>query len=148
MTQTVATGTITLVDSDSAHSPTEPSAGGNSVAAQWDLLRNDETYYRRFLDHDLVEAVYAHPQLGVLFPFTSVTVLHLSRCTRYPFSFDVPCVVPDFTGTFKVMRTHNMVTGPKMIGVGVTAAEAVTLIAAHLPEGCGPAIDGTAEDLR
>ncbi|MGW4125819.1 DUF6193 family natural product biosynthesis protein [Nocardia sp. NPDC004711] len=31
--------------------------------------------------------------------------------------------------------------------VGETAAEAVALIASHLPAGCGPAIDGTAEDL-
>lgn len=90
----------------------------------------------------------AHPQLRVLFPFTSVTVLHLSRCTRYQFSLDVPCVVPDGTGRFEVMRTPNMVTGPRMIGVSVTAAEAVALIAAHLPERCGPAIDGTAENLR
>ncbi|MGW3543159.1 DUF6193 family natural product biosynthesis protein [Nocardia niigatensis] len=34
-----------------------------------------------------------------------------------------------------------------MIGVGETAAEAVALIASHLPAGCGSAIDGTAENL-
>lgn len=124
-TSPTKSGTITLVNSDSTRSPTEPSDDGNSVAAQWDLLRTDQTYYGRFLDHGLVEAVFAHPRLRALFPFTSVTVLHLSRCTRYPFSFDVPCVASDGTGRFDVMRTPNMPAGPRMIGVGVTAAAAV-----------------------
>ncbi|MEV6073329.1 DUF6193 family natural product biosynthesis protein [Nocardia sp. NPDC052001] len=136
------------MDSDSAHSSIEPSGGGDSVAAQWNLLRTEQTYYRRFLDHDLIEAVYAHPRLRVLFPFTSVATLHLSRCTRYPFSFDIPCVVSDYGGGFDVIRTPKMVAGPRMIGVGVTVSEAVALIAAHLPHGCGPAIEATAENLR
>ncbi|MFE3060824.1 DUF6193 family natural product biosynthesis protein [Nocardia sp. NPDC059239] len=137
---------MTFVVSDSAHSSTGSSDEGITVAAQWDLLRNHEYY--RFLDKGLIEAVCAHPQLRVLFPFTSVTILHLSRCTRYPFSLDVPCVVRKGTGQYEVLRTPNMPTGPRIVGVTETAAEAVALIASHLPAGCGPAIDGTAEDLR
>ncbi|MFB8003572.1 DUF6193 family natural product biosynthesis protein [Nocardia sp. NPDC056000] len=136
------------MDSDNTHSPIELSGGGDSVAAQWNLLRTEKTYYRRFLDHDLIEAVYAHPRLRVLFPFTSVTTLHLSRCTRYPFSFDIPCVVSDNAGGFDVIRTPQMAAGPRMIGVGVSVADAVALIAAHLPHGCGRAIEGTAENLH
>ncbi|SBV00106.1 hypothetical protein YW5DRAFT_01706 [Streptomyces sp. Ncost-T6T-1] len=35
-----------------------------------------------------------------------------------------------------------------VLGEPETVEEAVALIVANLPEGCGPAIDGTADNLR
>lgn len=39
-------------------------------------------------------------------------------------------------------------SGREQIGGAVTADEAVELVASHLPLGCGPALDGTPDDLE
>ncbi|MFC9440413.1 DUF6193 family natural product biosynthesis protein [Nocardia sp. NPDC057030] len=113
------------------------------VAARWAFLRTQ----RPDLDHRLIEAAYAQPRLRMLFPATSVsTTLILSRCTRYPFSFDVPSVCST-GGKYYVLRGRYMPEGPKTIAVVDMAEDAVALAVAHLPEGCGPAIIGTYQDL-
>ncbi|MFE3953713.1 DUF6193 family natural product biosynthesis protein [Nocardia sp. NPDC059091] len=118
--------------------------GGGPVEAKWDFYRT-HAYYPY---HDLIEAAYAEPQLRMLFPYSSTWILNLSRCIRYPFSMDVPCIRPVGTGKFEVRRTPNMPAGPSVITVADSAEDAVALVAANLPENCGPAIDGTIEDLR
>ncbi|MGY2062711.1 DUF6193 family natural product biosynthesis protein, partial [Nocardia gipuzkoensis] len=51
-------------------------------------------------------------------------------------------------GKYRVLRNHDMPDGAKEIGLVYTPEDAVSLIVAHLPDGCGPAIVGTAEDLH
>ncbi|MEW2588364.1 DUF6193 family natural product biosynthesis protein [Streptomyces virginiae] len=50
---------------------------------------------------------------------------------------------------FRVLRLHEPCgSGREQIGGAVTADEAVELVASHLPPGCGPALDGTPDDLE
>ncbi|WP_406399846.1 DUF6193 family natural product biosynthesis protein [Streptomyces sp. NBC_00879] len=77
------------------------------------------------------------------FPIISHGSLHLSRCTQFPWTRDVPALYRRQGGGFTVIRLSDGVT----LGETETVEEAVKLIVANLPEGCGPAIIGTADDL-
>lgn len=113
------------------------------VAYYWAVFRTQVTY----LDRHLVEAAYAQPRLRILFPCSGMGTLHLSRCTRSPFSRDVPSICP-IDGRYLVLRSSHMPDGPSEIGLVDTAGDAAALVVAYLPDGCGPAINGTAEELR
>ncbi|MBT2482743.1 hypothetical protein J7E94_32125 [Streptomyces sp. ISL-94] len=110
------------------------------VAAQWQafLAFSDEV-----IDPEVVRAAYAQPPLRELFPAISHGVLYLSRCTQYPWTHDVGTAFPQASGGYRVRRQSDNT----LPGVTETLEEAYRLIAANLPEGCGPAIDGTANDL-
>ncbi|WP_406738309.1 DUF6193 family natural product biosynthesis protein [Streptomyces sp. NBC_00853] len=88
-------------------------------------------------------AAYGHPALRELFPAVSHGVLYLSRCIQYPWTRDIGTPFPRAGGGYRVRRQSDNT----LLGVTDTVEEAYRLIAAHLPEGCGPAIDGTANDL-
>ena len=98
------------------------------------------------IDHDLIEAAYAQPQLRQLFPYTSHRSLHLSRATRPPFTRDLPVIWPLPDGRYSVVRPGSPPRGKGEIGLADTPQEAVALLQAHLPDNCGPATDGTVED--
>src|SRR5258708_4271848 len=101
------------------------------------------------------------PVLRRLFPFTSLVWLCFSRCTGYPFSGDCPSVcssrwIPDLAarptpeqraalGSEKPYTVAD--SKGRFLGEG-NAAEAIELIVRHLPPNCGPAVQGTADDLR
>ncbi|MGJ5829952.1 DUF6193 family natural product biosynthesis protein [Streptomyces ossamyceticus] len=122
-------------------------APDDPVAAQWQVVRDMDA---TFIDKALVEAAYANPALRALFPLVTHGSLQFSRCTRFPWSQDLPSVFPyDGERYFSVRRLHEpRGSGREQIGGAVTADEAVELVASHLPPGCGPALDGTPDDLE
>lgn len=118
---------------------------GDPVETKWRIYRQTRA---RHIDHDLIEAAYAQPRLRVLFPGTSHETLLLSRCTRPPFTRDLPAIKTLRDGRYEVAWLPNAPHGPRQIALVDSAQEATALVVTHLPEaGCGPAIDGTAQDL-
>lgn len=109
----------------------------HAVARKWQILLG-----RREPIHTkpLVEAAFALPGLRALFPFTSHWELHLSRCTGFPYSSDVPFMDPRPDGTIRVALPGTSVP----LGVVSDPAVAADLVATNLPAGCGAAVVGTA----
>lgn len=128
---------------------------GRAVKYQWERLR---TNWAR--DHKpgalsplpLIEAAMQQPELRQLFPFTSLYSLHFSRTTGFPFTSDCPYAAPVGNGRFRAYHASPRSRNPdatgemKMIGEG-DASEVVSMLVAHLPPDCGPAVEGTANDL-
>ncbi|MFD5780352.1 DUF6193 family natural product biosynthesis protein [Streptomyces sp. NPDC126933] len=110
------------------------------VAAKWQSLLE--------MDPDLINPVvprtaYAHPRLRELYPIVSHGTLYFSRCIQSPWSQDVGTMFTQTEGGYRVRRASDNT----VLGVTETVQEAMDLIAANLPEGSGPAIDGTSHDL-
>lgn len=122
-------------------------APDDPVAAKWQVVRDMDA---GLIDKSLVEAAYANPALRALFPLVTHGSLQFSRCTRFPWSQDLPSIFPyDGERYFRVRRLHEPCgSGREQIGGAVTADEAVELVASRLPPGCGPALDGTPDDLE
>ncbi|MFG2615799.1 DUF6193 family natural product biosynthesis protein [Streptomyces anulatus] len=121
-------------------------APDDPVAAKWQVVRDMN---ENLIDTALVEAAYTNPALRALFPLVSHGSLQFSRCTRFPWSQDLPSIFPHGERHFRVWRLHEpRGSGREQIGGAVTADEAVELVALHLPPGCGPALDGTPDDLE
>ncbi|RAG83823.1 hypothetical protein DN069_20450 [Streptacidiphilus pinicola] len=93
---------------------------------------------------DLVEAAYAEPKLKQLYPFTSHWGLHFSTCTGWPFTWVVPFIDPLRDGRFRVSGPNRRT----VIDEADTAAEAIDIVVAHLPDNLGPAFAGTASDMK
>ncbi|MFD6654371.1 DUF6193 family natural product biosynthesis protein [Streptomyces parvus] len=110
------------------------------VAAAWSVVLS---YGTDRVDPAVPRAAHRHPSLRVLWPMVSHGVLYLSRCTRYPWSRDIPTAFRQGGGGYQVRRRPDHA----LLGVVDTLEEAYALIATSLPDGCGPAIDGTAGDL-
>ncbi|MFD4143428.1 DUF6193 family natural product biosynthesis protein [Streptomyces sp. NPDC058572] len=108
------------------------------VDAEWQSML---AYDDDLIDSATVRAAYAQPRLRELFPFVSHGTLYLSRCTGLPGSF-VPVVYSLVGGGFQV---HAPSVGS--LGEVDTVEKAYALVAANLPEGCGPAVIGTADDV-
>jgi len=92
----------------------------------------------------LAEAAFSEPKLRQLYPFTSHWSLHFTTCTGFPFSWDVPFVDPLSAGRY-------LVSGPSRgisVGEADTPEGAVAMVVAGLPENCGPAVAGTADEPR
>ncbi|MYY04760.1 hypothetical protein GT035_21590 [Streptomyces sp. SID4913] len=110
------------------------------VAAKWKyILESDEG----LIDPAMPRAAYAHPRLRELSPMVSHGALYLHRCIRFPWTKDVGALFRRAGGGFMVIRNSDRT----VLGEPETVEEAVELIVANLPEGTGPAIDGTADDL-
>ncbi|WP_405606850.1 DUF6193 family natural product biosynthesis protein [Streptomyces sp. NBC_00076] len=121
-------------------------APDDPVAAKWQVVREMDA---NLIDKALVEAAYANPALRALFPLVSHGSLQFSRCTRFPWSQDLPSIFPLFGGRFRVLRLHEpRGSGQEEVGEADSAEEAVKLVASHLPAGCGPAVDGTPDVLE
>jgi len=91
-----------------------------------------------------VTAAARRPELRQLMPYTSMFQLCFSRCTGFPFTQDTPRVQPVRGGSgFEVVAP---ITGA-ILGRG-DAEEAVELVLRHLPPGIGPAVPGTADDVK
>ncbi|WP_160161662.1 DUF6193 family natural product biosynthesis protein [Embleya hyalina] len=117
---------------------------GTAVETMWTIYRQTAAGH---VDHDLIEAAYAEPQLRALFPFHSHRSLNFSRCTGFPYTHDVPVITPA-DGKYRVTwwKTRSP-QGPADIGETDNPRDAVALVLAHLPSDCGPAAAGTADDL-
>ncbi|MFB6664253.1 DUF6193 family natural product biosynthesis protein [Streptomyces parvus] len=110
------------------------------VAAEWSGLFNlgDD-----LIDSAMLRAAYAEPRLRELSPKVSHGALYFSRCIHYPRTKDVGTLLRRGGGGFVVHRQSD----GTILGEPDTVEEAVALIVANLPEGCGPAIDGSVHDL-
>ncbi|MFI7893491.1 DUF6193 family natural product biosynthesis protein [Streptomyces sp. CACIS-1.16CA] len=118
----------------------ESRSAAEIVAAEWsDIL----SYGRDLINPAVPRAAYQHPSLRELWPMVSHGVLYLSRCTKWPWTNDVGTAYPLVEGGYRVRRTSDK----SLLGVVDTVEEAYALIAASLPDGCGPAVDGTPDDL-
>ncbi|WP_408994522.1 DUF6193 family natural product biosynthesis protein [Streptomyces sp. 1268] len=110
------------------------------VAAEWSAALS---YGWDLINPAVPRAAYRHPSLRVLWPMVSHGVLYLSRCTQWPWTSDVGTAYPLAKGGYRVRRDSDNT----LLGEVDTTEEAYELIAATLPEGCGPAVDGTPDDL-
>lgn len=110
-----------------------------AVAAQWDRLKEKAADTPGFPEFGrVVELAYAEPRLRQLFPFTSHWTVAFSSCTGRPYHDEVAIAPQPGGGPYLVLRHPN--TG--VLGEVSTAAEAVALALAHLPESVGPAVAG------
>jgi hypothetical protein len=120
-----------------------------AVTAQWRLLLEDLRQEARRLGLArqtlaLAETASAEPKLRRLYPFTSHWSLHFTTCTGFPYSWNVPFVDTLSDGRYRVC-------GPSrgtVIGEADTAEHAIALVVGALKADCGPAVAGTANDLR
>jgi hypothetical protein len=87
----------------------------------------------------LVMEARGRSALRQLLPFTSMDRLCFSRTTGYPYTADCPIARPIGENRFQVLA-HSVALGE---GDAVKASD---LLIANLPDGCGPAQHGTAED--
>lgn len=126
-------------------------AGLERVSARDDGLiydaRDDIDRAWRELSNDpkltaFVREALRRETLRQLRPYGSLDALGFSRCTRYPFTADIPFVAPSGAGQFRVLDASQR----KVIGRG-DPAYAADLIEALLPPNCGPALSGTRESL-
>ncbi|MFJ5518986.1 DUF6193 family natural product biosynthesis protein [Streptomyces griseoluteus] len=108
------------------------------VEAGWQAVRDDG----RVRD-ELLEAAYDEPRLRQLFPWTGMGELHFSRCTEWPWTWDIPYIGPGAEGTYWVLGPLRS----EWVGQVATAQEAVNLVVDRLPTACGPAFVGTSEEL-
>lgn len=116
------------------------------VDNQWQQLeewmRNDPAFKQL---HPVLVAAHAHPQLGILYPFTSLYSLQFSRCTGYP--FDCPCAgiwaFPNAQPDDYQVHAWGVNADIEFKGI---LEDAINFIAAQLPPDCGPARRGTADD--
>ncbi|GGS26717.1 hypothetical protein F2B00_20720 [Streptomyces parvus] len=116
-----------------------------SVIREWQSVLAEPS---GVIDPALARAAHANPRLRSLFPLISHGSLQLSRCTRPPWSRDVPSLLRRRDGRFCVIRLWETgESGRRDVGVADTAPEAVALLSAALPEDWGPAIEGAADKL-
>lgn len=90
---------------------------------------------------EFVDIASKIPKLRQLFPYTSLNRFCFSRCTGYPFTYDMPFVQPQLDGSYNVHGCDGAV-----VGAG-DASTAVHLVIANLPPNCGPAMRGTSETI-
>jgi hypothetical protein len=113
---------------------------GEEVEQRWENFLNSIPTTLPELSEFVIEA-YKHPKLRQLFPFTSLNTFCLSRCTGYPYTNDLPIVIPAKNNEYEVVTRDGKGFGPG------NAKWAVKTVEANLPENCGPAIIGTAEEM-
>ncbi|MFD7506090.1 DUF6193 family natural product biosynthesis protein [Streptomyces sp. NPDC059850] len=123
-----------MTNDDSARS------AADTVAAQWRLFLDGA---EGMVDPAMARAAHAQPRLRELFPGVSHGTMFFSRCTGLPAAHVGGQVSPTGDGRFRVRGP----LGGATLGVADTSEEAFELVVANLPEGCGPAIEGTAGDL-
>ncbi|WP_431678080.1 DUF6193 family natural product biosynthesis protein [Kitasatospora sp. KL5] len=119
-----------------------PEARPGTVVAAWNAVRELSP---DLVDKDLVEAAHADEVIRSLFPLVSHGSLQFSRCSKFPWSHDLPSVFPNWGAGFVIRRLYE--PGNSTIGLAASAEEAVAMVRANLPAGCGPAIDGTPDEL-
>lgn len=110
-----------------------------AVTAQWEMLLAEASATPQFPEFAAVlEAAYVEPRLRSLFPFTSHWTVAFSSRTGGPYRCEV-AIAPQYGGgPYVVLRYPN--TG--VHGQTGTAAQAVALALAHLPDSVGPATAG------
>jgi hypothetical protein len=114
---------------------------GDEVEQKWQsLLESIPKTYPEL--NEFVTEASQRPRLRQLFPYTSLNTFCFSRCTGYPYTKDLPIVVPVKDNAYEVISRDG-----QALGSG-NANWAANIVEASLPENCGPAVPGTAEDLE
>jgi pimeloyl-ACP methyl ester carboxylesterase len=112
-------------------------AGDESVVERtWRMLREGHPEARRGCP-EVIEAAFAEPRLRGLYPFPSHGALFFHRNTDFPWSNDLPHIATGFTG-YVVYAARSA----EILGETATPEEAAALVVAHLPDDCGPAVEG------
>ncbi|MEU8539917.1 DUF6193 family natural product biosynthesis protein [Streptomyces sp. NPDC048717] len=93
---------------------------------------------------ELIRVAHAEPGLRRFFPWTGMWELHLSRCTRAPYTWDIPYI--------GILRSDAYyVEGPSRLAPRIIEThspyEAVAAVLDRLPPHEGPAFTGTADQL-
>jgi hypothetical protein len=82
----------------------------------------------------VVAAAAADPDLRRLFPFTSMNRLCFSRSSRYPWTFDCPCIAAN-RRHYVVLTTWTVADDPAPeLAETDDPAKAVAAVVAHLPD--------------
>ncbi|MFC4635354.1 DUF6193 family natural product biosynthesis protein [Dokdonia ponticola] len=122
----------------------------NKKAIAFDENRAVEYAWNSYLKNEIfkdfqefIEIAKQDEIIGKLFPFTSLMRLCFSRCTGYPYTYDIPIVIPiiDEKGKYEVRSSNDVI-----IGRG-TAIQTLKMLKSHLPKNIKPAVKGTADDL-
>ncbi|MEU9718878.1 DUF6193 family natural product biosynthesis protein [Streptomyces sp. NPDC047976] len=106
------------------------------VERTWRMLVERHPEARRG-NPEVIEAAFAEPRLRRLFPFPSHGSLTFHRNTDHPWSNDLPSIA-GAEGTYRVYAAGY----GEVLGEVATPQEAAALVVAHLPNDCGPAIEG------
>jgi hypothetical protein len=69
--------------------------------------------------------------------------LHFSRCTEWPWTWDLPYIEPAPNGAYVVSGPSRAET----VGTAATAQEAVAMVLDRIPPGSGPLFVGTREQF-
>lgn len=89
----------------------------------------------------MIKAAGTEPRLRALLSFLSLEALTFHRTTEFPWSNDLPFIVGDVQACTVYAPLH----APKrVLGESLTAraCPAAALAVAHLPDDCGPALEG------
>ncbi|MFJ7195911.1 MULTISPECIES: DUF6193 family natural product biosynthesis protein [unclassified Streptomyces] len=127
-----------------AASPLEAAPPGRVVSTAWRLTL-ERSRVIRLGDAELAEALYAQPALRVFFPFPSHGEFSLLSSTADPFYEEVPRVVPAGQGLWNVVAAWSRWSPripSRVLGSRLGAREAAALVAANVPAGSGPAVEG------
>lgn len=109
-----------------------------AVEAGWQAVREDERVCA-----DLLRATHAEPRLRRLFPWTGMGELHFSRCTEWPWGWDIPYIEPVKGGTYRVAGPSRS----EVVGLAATAEAAVAMVVERLPPGADVVFVGRWEEL-
>lgn len=126
-----------------AATPLDAAPPGRVVSTAWRLTL-ERSPVIRLGDAELAEALYAQPALRVFFPWPSHGRFSLLSSTADPFHAEVPQVIPTLDGLWDVVTPWSPQgqTQERVLGSLLTAREAATLVAANVPAGSGPAVEG------
>ncbi|MGI8448243.1 MAG: DUF6193 family natural product biosynthesis protein [Streptosporangiaceae bacterium] len=124
---------ISLDEKSEAH---ERGDADEVVRIQWHRLQTCSGHPE--LDA-VINAAFRQPRLRVLYPYTSHNRLCFSSRVGYPYSVGLPLIERLGVGQFRVI-------GKSLPAQTRSPTEAAAAAAAGLPDNCGPAKIGTAED--
>ncbi|MEU1117646.1 MULTISPECIES: DUF6193 family natural product biosynthesis protein [unclassified Streptomyces] len=124
-----------------ADDPLEAAPPGRAVSTAWRLTL-ERSRVIRLGDAELAEALYAQPALRVFFPWPSHGWFSLLSSTADPFHNELPRVIPTVDGLWDVVAERSAQTPSRVLGTRLSAVEAAALVAASIPEGSGPAVEG------
>lgn len=130
-----------------ADDPLKAAPPGRVVSTAWRLTL-ERSRMIRLGDAELAEALYAQPALRVFFPWPSHGQFSLLSSTADPFHEELPRVIPTIDGLWNVVAQGSSQTPSRVLGTGLSADEAAALVAANIPAGSGPAVEGGRQGPR
>lgn len=120
-----------------AATPLAAAPRGRVVSTAWRLML-ERSPVIRLGAADLTEALYEQPALRVFFPFPSHGHFSLLSSTGDPSREEVPRVTPAGDGLRNVVVWQSQ----EVLGTRLSVQEAAAVVAANIPAGAGPAVEG------